>query len=494
MNNYFSSSKVFEIDLHDFFWKLLMQWKAILLICFAMALLIPGAKYLKDSKDYRDALTENEIAMKEASLSVEERISNVLNKLPADEAAAVQFVLQQQDLIENQQDYINNSILFNMDPTSMRNLSIKYYLQNKSDSDMQAFIDAYSTCVRRTKEVSILRNVISPDAPLQYIYELVSSNGGDIADSNVTETIFTINIILPDDVEADAVVKATDDIIKDIHERLTSLMGDHSIKRVNTEDYRTYSTVVADRRSSVSLAVNNLYNSINAAKGRFTEEQLAALETATAIKKETASDSSSTDTIAAEAGVKAPFFNKKYSVLGFVLGAFLYAAIYLLLVIRNKMLSSVAVAQDFTGARLLGEMYVFGEHKGLNKLFSSRTIAKKRYKGKLDIDVQTEAAASTIDAVCSHHNTDHIALLMSEIPEDMGSVIDMITKKCRSNGHSINLDVIDTDKMEEKSLSSISNAIYAVCSKSKTDTISKLMELCRDYDIAPLGTLYLEEL
>lgn len=497
MNSYYSPSQEYEIDIHDFFWKLLMQWKAVLIVCLVMAFLVPGAKFLKDSRDYESTLAEQAEAEEEASLPMEERINAILDMLPAEDVSAVRFVVQQQDLIALQQDYFNNSILLNIDPTSQRNLNIKYYLQRGEVSDMQALVDAYSTCVRRTKVIQSFREVISPESSLQFIYELISSYGGSIADSEVGSTLFTINIVLPDNVDADAVVKTADKAISNIYNELASAMGNHSIARVNTEDYRFYSTTTADRRSSVSLAVNNLYNSINAAKGRFTDKQLEALEAITEIKNVDLIEKSSSkggEGVSAEDEIKEPTFNKKYSLIGFVFGAFLYAIVYLLFVILRKTVSSASVAQNYTGTRLLGELYALGNHKGIGRILSSSSVAKRRYKRKLNINAQSEIIASTIDAVCSHHNADSITLLTSGIPEDLEDVIDIMIKTCRKDDCNIQLDVLNTKEIDEKKLSGIRNVIYAVSNETKIDSVGKLVELCGDYDISPLGTLYMEML
>lgn len=489
MNNGCSPSQEYEISLRDYLWNLLMQWKAILLFCFLIAILISGAKYLKDSKAYDNYLSNKAAMEAEASLPKEERISAILSSLPSEKASEVLFAVEQQELINLQMKYLNGSIWLNIDPTSQRNLCLEYYIEKDKASDMQALCDSYSAYMRRPKVVKALRDVISPDAPLEYIFELITCSSGTISDSDVSSSILTITIVLPEHVDAEQITEITDASIKNISKDLSSILGEHRIKRINKEDFHAYSSVVADRRTNVSYAVNNLTNNLNNVKARMSGEQLAALEAINSVN----SASDSAEAVPKET-VNAPSFSKKLALLGFIMGAFIYAGAYLILSVLNKSIFSASNAQKCSGVRLLGELYAFDDNKGLKSLFSSKSLANRRYRKKLDLESQSEKAAATIDAVCSHHGIDRLTLLLSGIPANFNDIIDLLTKKCGSNGRKIELDVINTDDLDEKKMSDICNAVYALSNTSKTNQFSRLSSLCRDYGIAPLGTIYMEKL
>ena len=491
MNSIYNSSQEYEIDLIEFFWKLLMQWKAVLIVCIAMAVLVPGVKYLKDSKAYDASLAEKAKAEEDASLPVEERISKILETLPEDEASTVQYILEMQDQIALQKYYLSNSILLNSDPTSLRVLSIKYYLQKENVPDIQTLIDAYGTCLHRMKVISDLREIISPGVPSEFIYELVSTSGGSVADDTVSSTLFTVSIILPKDIEAEGVINTVDSYISSTKEELSSTLGKHSIKKVNVEDYRNYSVTASDRRTNISYAINNLNNNINNIKNTLTDEQKAALNTINAIQDaETAAEEGSS--VSAD-NVASPSLNKKYAVIGFILGAFLYACIYLILIVFKKTVYSASSAQSYAKARLLGELYSLGSHSGIEKLFFSKNVAKKRYKEKLDIETKSEEAADTIGAVCSHHGIDRLTLLASGISKESKDALETMAKKCDGNGRNIKIDVVDADKITEKKLSDIGNAVFALSNQTKASNVYNLTGLCAGYDIAPLGVLYMEK-
>lgn len=499
MNNYNPPQEI-EIDLIDLMWKLLMQWKAILIVCIIMALLVPGVKYAKDSKAYKAALAEKKAAEEQASKPEEEQIEAALESLPAKDREDVMFIVQQQELADLQKDYLENSIYLNTNPASQRQLSVKYLLKTDGGTDIGTLADAYSTCLRRKDTIKALRDVIAPDSNIEYIYELIETTGiiSSLFDDS-DSAIYTVTIVLPDDSDADKVIEVIEASLNDNHSEIESSVGPHSVQRKNIEDYHIYNETVISRRANATYTINNLNSSIDNAKNKLSSEQQAAYEAIIAVKHaagdlDDKAKAAADDADQADDDLQAPSFSKKYALLGFILGAFLYAGIYVVMLILKKIVGSASTAQSYTGTRLLGEVYKMAEHKGLSALFASAAVAKWRYKDKLDADRQTDALASTVDAVCAHHGTDKLTLLLSGIETEFDDTIRMIAEKCRNIGNKKSIDILNADDMDEKLLDSVDNAVYVLSSNSKVDKLGSLISLCRDYDVTPLGSVYLEEL
>ena len=360
---------------------------------------------------------------------------------------------------------------------------------------MRTLADAYSTCIRRTSSLDSLREIISPDTSLEYIDELIDTENEDILAGDAESAVYTVTITLPDNVDAGRIIELIDSEIGDFHDEISSNVGDHSILKANVEDHSLFNQDIIERRTNLTNSINNLNNSIDAAKGKLNAEQQAAYEAIIAIKK-----SSDTVQMAASEGndsstdLQKPGFSKKYAVLGFLLGAFLYAGIYVVMLILKKVVASASTAQSYTGTRLLGEIYKKADHKGFSWLLTSNVVARWRYKDKLDVEKQLSALAATIDAVCAHHGTDKLTLLLSGIDDGFSDVIDRIVKACSSEGNKKSIELINADNLEEKALGSVKNAAYVLCSKSRVDSLGSLMSLVKNYDVATLGTVYLEKL
>lgn len=495
MDNNYNTPRVIEIDLKDLMWKLLIQWKAVLLVCIAMALLVPGIKYAKDSNAYKAELANKKKAEEEASKPAEERIDAELKLLPADQREDVLFVVQQQDMINIQKDYLNDSILLNTDPANQRQLALKFVLKSETGTDMRTLADAYSTCIRRTSSLESLREIISPDTSLEYIDELIDTENKDILAGDAESAVYTVTITLPDNANADRIIELIDSEISSFHDEISSNVGDHNILKANVEDHSVFNQDIIKRRTDLTDSISRLNSSIDNEKGKLSPEQHAAYETIVAIKQSSDDVHNATyENDASLTDLQKPGFSKKHSVLGFLLGAFLYAGIYVVVLILKRIVASANTAQHYTGTRLLGEVYKISEHKGLSALFYSSIVAKWRYKDKLDADKQINYLASTVDAVCTHNNTDKITLLLTGICPEFNDLTNQIVKKCKSEGKKKGIDVLNADEMDEKALNSVIKAVYMVSGGSRMDKLGSLMSLVRDYDVTPLGTVYLEEL
>lgn len=513
MNTNYNPAAEVEIDLIDLMWKLLMQWKAILIVCIITALLVPGAKYIKDRKAYSAALEEQKQAEEESSRPAAERIEEALEPLSETDRSVIRILLQQEEMAALQEDYLNNSISLNTDPTSQRSLTIKYLLSTDSGTSMQTLADSYATCIRRNSFKNQLREIIAPESKTEYINELISTYTSAIPDSYADSTIFTVSIVIPEDTDADKVSALVDSTIESLQGELEQKIGYHTIEKANTEDCHSYNKDLVDRRTNIINTINSLNASVKNTKAAFTEEQAAAFEVIEAIQKaekedeenaaekaaaEAKSSSKSADSADAEGAedgeLVAPRFSKKYALLGLFLGAFLYAGLYVVVLILRRSVASASAASGVTGTRLLGEIYTEADRTGLAKLLMSERVKKWRYGSKLDRDVQVNRIAASIDAICAHHQADRLTLLMSGIDKDLTDTVDRLAVRCRNFGADKHVRVLSADAMEEKEYSVVKNAVYVISDRSKLDDIARLTGLCKDYEVTPFGSVYMEEL
>lgn len=502
--NYNNTSTTIELDIGDIFWKLLMQWKALIIICIFMALLVPGAKYLKDKSAYDSAVKAQKKAEKKSSLPINKRIDEVLKKLPADKRADVTFLVQEAALLDYQKDYLDKSILLGTDPTSQRQLNYKYLFVNNSDMDLQTICSAYSTYLNRDAFVSDLRDALDLDSDLQYIYEILSTEYGSAYENNIRDstkyglpdsdsrcTLFTVSLIVPDTADAETVESVVDSSVASVHDVVSAEVGDHSLQKINVEDKFLYNKKADDARTRISSNINGLTINIESAKGKLTPEQKEAFETIVSLKSsaDNATSSAKKNKVPAKPG-----FSKKYILFGFLLGGFLYVIIYVMLILLSKRLSSSSLVEKLTGQRLVGEIYRLKERHGLSALFTSPMIAKHRYGNKLNTEAQVSAIADVIDSVCIHNSVDSITLLTDGVCGRFSDDILRIADRCRSGkGIVREISILNADPVNEKMLNDISNAFFAVSSDTMIAELNKLTSLCRDYNIRTLGSIYLEE-
>lgn len=495
MNFSYNTDRYLEIDIADFLWKLLMQWKAVLIICMIATLLFPSIKYAKDRIEYKADIAEKAEAEEQSSKSVDEQIEAALSLLPDDQREDVLFVAQQKDMIEEQKKYVNNSIWLNSDPTSQRQLAVEFVLSSKSGTDMRTLADAYSNRFHRNDALKNLREIISQKTSLEYIDELIDTRNTNILAGDAESAIYTITVVLLDDTDADKVLELIDSEANSFHDEINSKVGEHSILRADIEDRVVFNQDTINRRRDLLTTINNLNSGLDVIKNKLSPEQQTAYEAIVAAKH---SDNSDEEDLAEDGDLSSdpqpPAFRWKFGLLGFVLGGILYAGIYFAFLTISKVLASSSIAQSYTNTRILGEIYKLTDHTGILKLFTSDKVARLRYKEKLNEDKQIESLVATLESVCFHHNTDRLTLFLSGISNEFDNQIEHLISKCKNAGNIKSLDLVNADEMDEKMLNSVKNAIYVLSNKTKVDKLDKLICLAHEYDVKPLGMVYMEAL
>ena len=495
MNNQINPQRAADIDLKEVIWKLLSQWKAVILVSVAMAVLICGAKYVLDSKSYSKAEEAMKNAESQADLSVDEKIEKQLEQLPSEERDALRVIIQQKKLLAREQEYLDNSILMNLDPTNRRSVTIKYYVKGSDGVDMQVLTDSFNTYISKKSFISKVGNVISPGTKQEYIYELISGWAGTLADSNVRSTLYSIRFILPEDVDADELIEIADEEIKKISKDLNKKIGSHTIEKINTEETHTLAYDTVDRSITMNYAINNLNSSILNASSLLSEDQNLVLDAVFAVMNNAdaaAEDTESSDS--AEKPSNAPAWNLKYAALGFVFGAMMYACIYFALLILKGGIGSASSLKNYTRKKLFGEVYYDSESDGIKRIMHSKAVDKRHYRGKDDMAVQISKISGSIDAVCKHLGSEELTLIdmTGSDSEREKEIIDTVINEI--NGKELDIDLVrNGEDLDENQLLDIKNAVLAVSSETKAKTIGAAITQLNDYDINTLGSMYIAE-
>lgn len=508
MNKTFNYQKEFELSLKDVLWELLTQWKALLTFCLIISLLLTGYKYSADKKYYVNEFNRQKELEQQASQPLSERIDAVLSTLPAKDQSAVKYILQQQDAIDEQKQYLENSILLHA-PTDQRTLVHSYAIQAEGETDALTISDAYDTYLHDGEFIEELRSIIDPGASTETIYELILGTN-DYTDANdryrnnavelrlsSNSAIYEVSCVLPEAADIDTVSSLIDSTINKAHTDISSLLGAHSIKKIDSEEKRLYNGGAAGRRTSIMNMINNLTTNIFETKGSLTVEQQAALEQIATIKlnANAINENLPSEETSAASAPQTPGISKKYSVVGFILGAFIYVFLFIAYVFMRRALSFATMTRKYTGSRLLGELYYQCGRKGLGKLFSSNIVAKYRYGKKLNLEKQLEALIAPINAMCDQYGAANVALVPISIDECFSGSIDKIVEKCFSgdNGRQASIVSFD-DEINEDDLVAASHAILLLSNNSSIDRIGKALSLCSDYELSSLGSIYMEKL
>lgn len=508
MNNNSYQQPEMDINLKEVIWDLLEQWKAVLITALLIALLVAGAKYYKDSNAYKASIRAKE-EISQSGKTPEERISDVLDALSDDEKATVEFMVKQNEWIETEKEYLNNSILMNTNPTNQRTLLLDYYISmtDAAEAKMTALVYGYAGYLSDEKLVNAIGQIVAPDTETKYIAELISITGDNsrkgnssgnensfVVDSDADGAVMEVRVVLPDEVEATAVESAMTSSLSGYTAELTSKIGNHSIGLVKASEAYLYNSAAVNNRNNITSMVFNLQNNEKNVQSSLSDSQKSAVETIKAINREAkdnvASDKDLRDnnSKAYDAEMRKPGLSKKYALLGFVLGAMAYAFVYLLLVITRGRVRYASDVENYTQTRLLGEIYNQKEHKGIDKLFNSAFVDKYRYKNKLDSELQSAKTVDALIAACEHAGTKELTVL--EIGSNgFSEQIDELVEKAKKQGLKFKRAEVVED-IDEKILASSPSVMLTINSGSRISDVSKLAALCKEYDANILGNVF----
>ena len=490
-----------ELDLKKLLWELISQWKAILIVAVAFSLLVAGVKFISDRNTYRENLAQKtETEDKNRNLTVEERISTILGSLPPEEVSEVTFVLNQEEMIEQQRDYLNNSIWINVDPTNQRTLIIGYLLKSDEGVDINTIAAGYTSIMREEDFAKRIRSVISSDVNLDYIYEIFDSFCEGNIDGNTESAIFNVKVVLPEDVDVNEIEKIVDAKIVDAEVLLNTNIGKNSIRKITSEDRHVYNLNAVDRRKKTLDIINDLNTKVKNTKAAFSEQQktaYGAVKTINDTLNAVGTDEEKQLVKDAVNEFDEPEFSAKYTLVGFILGVLLYVFCFVLSLILKGCVNGASDIEGYTNARLLGDVYYCSAKKTLlSKLLSSRIVDSIRYRNLPDSEIQVNRIGQSVEAVCNHADAKDILLMRitdADNPEQKKDVLHSIYDAIGKNGIS-NKELDISGELEERDFLQTDKTILIIGNDTKVSKLSKIMNLCRDYDINVLGSIYISEM
>lgn len=503
MNNSSYQQPQMEINLLEVIWDLLEQWKAVLAVAIMMALLISGMKYSRDLTRYNSAQRAKE-EVEQLGKTPEERIADILKTLPEGEVATVEFIVNQNEWIEKEKEYMNNSILMNTNPTNQRTLILDYYISvsDVSDAKMTALVYGYAGYLKDESLLNNIGDIIAPDAEQKYIAELITVNGdssGDgnveggasslAVDSNADGAVFEVRVVLPKETDAVSVEKIISSSLSKYTSELNSKIGNHSISLIKSSEAYIFNANAVSNHNTVMQSVYNLqYNEKNM-QPSLSDGQRSAIDSIKAIKRE-AKESAATEQEGKQSSyeiMQKPGVNKKYTLLGFMLGVIGYGFTYLLLLIIKGRINTVNDAVRYSQARLIGEIYQKQECKGLCKLLHSNLVCKYRYGKKADTDNQINNTIDALEAVCKQEGLQEVAII-STADDREGVITEIIDKAKEKNIETRLIKVLDTVNIKE--ISSLTHAVLFTDTETKISKLAELVTACKDYDVSVVGNVF----
>lgn len=526
MNSTYQPNETYEVDLHDFFRQILMQWRALLACGLVFALLMGCAMYVRDVNDAKKNQAAEQAHPVETSEEKEDA-DKARKRLTDTEAAAVEKSRTDLLTIFQSDDYMKNSVKMRLDPYHEHVLTIQYYIEEIPTEKATILCEAYTKQLTEDSYVTELRSALgcSKDVDIRYVRELVSAwysgTTQTVAEVAVTP-IITVQVILPDGVEGVGKVSAgqcadsVDKCMQAIRNDLLASVGQHQLTQVSRFEKEQVDNTLWDQIYRNNTSAANLRSIVRSDLQNYSKDQKIVLRDEVAKLQKAYPDADAfeikmdeTDTSAATtastsdaAEVIEPAFRLRNFLIGFVFGLILYILLYAIYVHAKGRLITKDEMGDYTGLPVFGEIHSYeGRAKGaFGRFLWDRRLYEHYYgkylSGHLDtVEEMAAKAASTLSVEVKDAST--VLLLSLEGQTDSASgeiraVANALTGKfaMRVDVDSISIEEIEMNIGKVKDYGGIILAGQRMA--TRRNDVRRFRELAEYFNIPLVGSCFFE--
>lgn len=515
MNNN-SISENIEIDLLDIIWKLLISWKPILVTAIILGLLLPSAKYYKDRNAVAGQVAEAENKLSDQELDTLEATLDDTAKTNLDIA-----VSNARSLLQKQR-YKCNSFLTKLDPYNVRTLNLQYYITDVRSTDAVVLCESYMNQLRQPNLIEPISDALDYDlsegaGDSKYVSELldVSYSNASQSDSKVTPIpILNINFILPADADADACQKAIMTSVSKLQKTLGKTVTPHNIKLLSAFTNRKINNDLVNSMDQNQTNINNLISNLSTSVSAFSDDQktiyeskVASLEEKYGVTLEGEEYDSEVEHSDKKDGkaqtIEPAAFSKKYAVLGFVLGIFLYACALVLLEIMGRKLATGDELYNATGVNCFGKYFSYpaGKKGILSRFLYSPGVYRLYHKHNTKLEESATQAAAKIATAVSlmEEKPGRISFLsLDELAGDCDAYVKSMSGACAAAApegvecKSLT-ESVETLSVKADLIRDLGEVVLVLqCGRTGYLTLENFLSLAKKYDIHLLGYVAVE--
>lgn len=528
-----------EIDIIELLWSILEQWRIVLIVGLASALLSVGISMLSD---IRNSEANNEVLENQSEIAVENEVSleapeiEELDPIDIDlEYQTACTVLSQYVSYCIQKDSYSKTVLGNFDFEDCRIVSIVYeFSLNENNKSLLVVTNLYSSITDNGDFNSKLAEVFSKDIDSNSIYDIVSIGvSANANDADSTKGTITVRTVLPNSIDVETWKTELNAAIQEYYSNVSNRVCQHSLRRIavnvketagtsqissqNTKQAdiatakNTYESTLKSLHEPTQNLIKNIikendneykYNAYinqlndgwndnivalqeewNEENTEFQNQQLELIEE---------SDIDNTEDVIETTAEKEQNHICKNAVLGFIIGIFLYTCCYMGLYIFFRVVRNEDELSSITGTRNFGGIYEYPYKKKIEIFLHDERIYNYRHrKSRKVIEVSNDllvklkySKVNNLTAVVTSKTDDKLEVLLSEqIVYLKESGIDICT-----------LNINDgQDSFSDATLANMKNAfLVLIGNKTKYSVLEPMYRKFKEYDVAVVGYEYIE--
>lgn len=458
-----TSENIININLKEYFWSLLEQWKCILIAGLVFAMLVPAALAFKNYQEDLDAKNDRDSL---SAMSYEDLLYT-LNEGDREEVLNAAY---QAKLIRDQEEYNATSIFAGM---NSEKLPVLHYAWTIDDSyDVEQIAAAYVAALGDSETVDVVRQNLGDEykeADDMYIRELIIASSDGAVD---------LKVVLPEGTDVDALNAGIMARLYEIHNQIDGNARKHTVTYIVSEKqdiaYAELAGELIARNNDLVLLQEN-YDSLVLSMSDYQRNVLSVLN-----DKNKNAD--------AEQSMPEFEFSKGNLVIGFAVGVFLYAFIYLVLIVFSSKVQNPELFSETFKTRNLGRISSY-RYKGLSAFIHGKKFYQIHRKNSMD-DAAINAATDAVIAACTNKDLHKTGVILAGDMKAYSAQCDKVIKKLKSSSKT---DVVKIAELNDSALENLDSVVICAGSgKSKYGEINGIMRLCNYYKKEIIGGIYFD--
>ena len=427
-----------EIDLIDLLFELLMHWRGMIVSMLVVAVLAAGYSFLSSKMSADHTRQQQEMLSQQIEQIQQEGTSSaesVDEDMKETEKLEAQKLLIYEELYAKKQEYYDNSYLLKCDANSMYQVTLTYTVNTTNRTTACDIQQIYG----RTIGTSALLQQLSDASgvPFTTIGELI---GVSADNPDRGSKIFSVTLTAPNQEMADALTKVTQQYIKNLQKQLRGDGYEHTLDEVCDSQGPVVLGWLVDQQESVQ-------NSI-----------LSYESTIASLRDSLSSKSKIWDYYITQGGVSEPIpkvkISLKITLIGAILGIFLYAAVICVQYLMNSTLKRSDDLNQLYRLAALGRVTLPKEGKKLPFQQVDNFILSLRNRNKtlLTETQATELAYTQTALTAKKAGARRVCMVGACLKDETLRICEEIKAKLEQDGFQIEIlpDVLYSAQSAEK--------------------------------------------
>ena len=468
-----------EIDLIDLLFELLMHWRGMVVSMLVVAVLAAGYSFLSSKMSADHARQQQEMLSQQIEQIQQEGTSSaesVDEDMKETEKLEAQKLLIYEELYAKRQEYYDNSYLLKCDANSMYQVTLTYTVNTTNRTTACDIQQIYG----RTIGTSALLQQLSDASgvPFTTIGELI---GVSADNPDRGSKIFSVTLTAPNQEMADALTKVTQQYIKNLQKQLRGDGYEHTLDEMCDSKGPVVLEWLVDQQESVQ-------NSI-----------LSYESTIASLRESLSSKNKIWDYYITQGGVSEPpkvKISLKITLIGAILGIFLYAAVICVQYLMNSTLKRSDDLNQLYRLAALGRVTLPKEGKKLPFQQVDNFILSLRNRNKtLLTEAQaTELAYTQTALTAKKAGARRVCMVGACLKDETLRICEEIKAKLEQDGFQIEIlpDVLYSAQSAEKLDDSEAAVFVETVAGTRYEQMDEELAILSRLGIPALGCITVE--